>query len=86
MKAFAYGVWLQWKIDFRKKDVLMMYYIMPLAFFLFMGGIFSSIDPGMKQTLAYACLLYTSPTIPCLLADNGRAVSQKNAARCATPC
>lgn len=58
MKAFAYGVWLQWKIDFRKKDVLMMYYIMPLAFFLFMGGIFSSIDPDMKETLAYAMTVF----------------------------
>ncbi|WP_139652800.1 ABC transporter permease [Raoultibacter phocaeensis] len=58
MKAFWYGALLQWKIDIRRKDVLVMYYLMPLAFFLFMGGIFSSIDAGMKETLVYAMSVF----------------------------
>lgn len=58
MKAFLYGVALQWRIDFRRKDVLMMYYLMPLVFFFFMGGIFTSIDSSMKQTLIYAMTIF----------------------------
>jgi hypothetical protein len=40
MSAFLYGVVLQWKLDFRNKGVLLTYYVVPLVFFAFMGGIF----------------------------------------------
>lgn len=51
MNAFLYGVSLQWKMDLRNKGVLLTYYGVPLLFFAFMGGIFSSINPASKDTL-----------------------------------
>lgn len=51
MKAFLYGVLLQWKIDFRNKGILLTYYVVPLVFFGFMGGIFTTITPDSKHTL-----------------------------------
>ncbi len=51
MSAFLYGVALQWKLDICNKGILLTYYIVPLVFFAFMGGIFTSIDPNAKDTL-----------------------------------
>jgi ABC-2 type transport system permease protein len=51
MSTFLYGVVLQWKLDIRNKGVLLTYYVVPLVFFAFMGGIFSSINPASKDTL-----------------------------------
>lgn len=51
MSAFLYGIALQWKIDLRNKDIMLTYYVVPLVFFAFMGGIFTSIDPIAKDTL-----------------------------------
>lgn len=51
MKAFLYGVCLQWKLDIRNKDIIIVYYIVPIVFFMFMGGIFSSINPLAYETL-----------------------------------
>ena len=58
MNAFLYGVALQWKLDFRNKGVLLTYYVVPLVFFAFMGGIFSSIDPTAKDTLIQAMTVF----------------------------
>lgn len=51
MNGFLYGVALQWKLDIRSKSLLITCYIVPLIFFLLMGGIFTSIMPEMKETL-----------------------------------
>lgn len=51
MSAFIYGVTLQWKLDIRSKTLLITCYIVPLLFFFLMGGIFTSINPEMKDTL-----------------------------------
>lgn len=51
MNAFAYGIFLQWKLDIRNKGVVLTYYVVPLVFFGFMGGIFTSINPVAKLTL-----------------------------------
>ena len=51
MSAFLYGVALQWKLDIRSKSLLVTCYIVPLIFFLLMGGIFTSVMPEMKETL-----------------------------------
>lgn len=51
MNAFLYGVILQWKLDLRNKGILLTYYVVPLVFFIFMGSIFTSIDPLAKDTL-----------------------------------
>ncbi|MEQ8196523.1 MAG: ABC transporter permease [Clostridiaceae bacterium] len=51
MSAFLYGILLQWKLDLRNKGILLTYYVVPLVFFGFMGGIFTSITPDTKNTL-----------------------------------
>ncbi|UYP00349.1 ABC transporter permease [Oceanotoga sp. DSM 15011] len=51
MRAFLYGVVLQWKLDIRSNTSLVTCYLVPLLFFAIMGGIFTSIVPTMKNTL-----------------------------------
>lgn len=58
MSAFLYGVFLQWKLDMRNKGVLLTYYVVPLVFFAFMGGIFSSINPEAKNTLIQSMTVF----------------------------
>lgn len=58
MNAFIYGVILQWKLDFRNKGVLLTYYVVPLVFFAFMGGIFSTINPESKNTLIQSMTVF----------------------------
>jgi ABC-2 type transport system permease protein len=58
MNGFLYGVVLQWKLDFRNKGVLLTYYVVPLIFFAFMGGIFSSINPSSKDTLIQSMTVF----------------------------
>lgn len=51
MGAFLYGVGLQWRLDIRSRALLVTCYAVPLIFFLLMGGIFTSVMPGMGETL-----------------------------------
>ena len=51
MSGFLYGVALQWKLDIRSKSLLVTCYVIPLIFFLLMGGIFTSVMPDMRCTL-----------------------------------
>ena len=51
MNGFLYSLALQWKLDIRSKSLLVTYYIVPLIFFLLMGGIFGSVMPEMGSTL-----------------------------------
>ena len=51
MNGFLYGVALQWKLDIRSKSLLVTCYVVPLIFFLLMGGIFTSVMPEMRSTL-----------------------------------
>lgn len=51
MNGFLYGVALQWKLDIRSRSLLVTCYIVPLIFFLLMGGIFTSVMPEMRSTL-----------------------------------
>ncbi len=44
MLSIIEGVKLQFKLDLRNRSVFLTYYVIPLVFFLFMGGIFSSIQ------------------------------------------
>lgn len=57
MSGFLYGVALQWKLDIRSKSLLVTCYIVPLIFFLLMGGIFASIMPDMKGTLIQSMIV-----------------------------
>lgn len=58
MSAFLYGVILQWKIDLRNRDIMLTYYVVPLVFFAFMGGIFTSINPEAKNTLIQSMTVF----------------------------
>lgn len=58
MGAFLYGVLLQWKLDLRNKGILLTYYVVPLVFFGFMGGIFTSITPDTKSTLIQSMSIF----------------------------
>lgn len=51
MSKFLYTFLLQWKLDVRNRDILIMYYLVPIGFFLFIGGIFTSIMPDSIETL-----------------------------------
>lgn len=58
MKAFLYNLTLQWKIDMRNKHILIVYYIVPIFFFLFMSSIFSSVMPDYKKTLVQSMAVF----------------------------
>ncbi len=57
MNGFLYGAALQWKLDIRSKSLLVTCYIVPLIFFLLMGGIFTSVMPEMRSTLIQSMLV-----------------------------
>lgn len=58
MEAFLYGVSLQWKLDIRSRTLLTTCYIVPLLFFVVMGGVFTSIMPGVEQTLIQSMTVF----------------------------
>lgn len=58
MRAFLYGVFLQWKLDIRSKTLLITCYIVPLLFFLIMGGIFTSVMPEARYTLIQSMTVF----------------------------
>lgn len=51
MRGFLYSAALQLKLDIRSRNLLIAGYMVPLVFFIFMGGIFTSVMPEMKNTL-----------------------------------
>ena len=57
MNGFLYGIALQWKMDVRSKSLLVTCYIVPLIFFLLMGGIFTSVMPEMRSTLIQSMIV-----------------------------
>lgn len=57
MNGFLYSVALQWKLDIRSKSLLVTFYIVPLIFFLIMGGIFTSVIPEMGSTLIHSMIV-----------------------------
>lgn len=57
MNGFLYSLALQWRLDIRSKSLLVTYYIVPLIFFLLMGGIFTSVIPDMSSTLIQSMIV-----------------------------
>ena len=57
MNGFIYSLTLQWKLDIRSKSLLVTYYIVPLLFFLIMGGIFTSVMPELGSTLIQSMIV-----------------------------
>ncbi len=51
MKALAYGIGLQFRMDLRSKSLLVTCYLVPLVFYALMGGIFTSVMPEVGDTL-----------------------------------
>ena len=62
MNGFLYSLALQWKLDIRSKSLLVTYYIVPLIFFLLMGGIFTSVMPEMRTTLIQSMIVMSVST------------------------
>lgn len=58
MGAFFYGIALQWRLDLRNRGILLTYYIVPLVFFAFMSGIFTSINPVAHETLIQSMTVF----------------------------
>ena len=58
MKALLYGIGLQFKLDIRSRSMLITCYLVPIVFFLFMGGIFTSIDTTATQTLVSSMTVF----------------------------
>ena len=57
MSAFAYGLFLQWKLDIRGKSLLITCYAIPLAFFFVMGAVFTNIMPEAGYTLIQTMII-----------------------------
>ena len=57
MNGFLYSLTLHWKLDIRSKSLLVTYYIVPIIFFLLMGGIFTSVMPEMGSTLIQSMIV-----------------------------
>ena len=45
MRAYAYGIGLQFRLDIRSKNLLLTCYLVPLLFFAVMGSIFTALTP-----------------------------------------
>lgn len=58
MSGFWYGVGLQWKMDIRSKTLLITCYVVPLLFYMVMGGIFTSINPEAKLSLIQSMTVF----------------------------
>lgn len=58
MQAFLYGIFLQWKLDLRNREIIIVYYIVPLVFFAFMGGIFTTINPIAYKTVIASMVIF----------------------------
>lgn len=58
MSAFLYGVGLQMKLDIRSKTMLITCYLLPLTFFLLVGGIFTAVMPDARQTLIQSMTVF----------------------------
>lgn len=52
MTAFLYEIILHLKLSIRSKELLVHFYIVPFIFYVFIGKIFTSIDPNSYKTIA----------------------------------
>ena len=58
MKAFAHHLAYDFKTGIRDRSKLLMYYLFPLVFFVLVGGLMASLNPGFKQTMLPAMALF----------------------------
>ena len=58
MTAIFKQLSIQFKMDLRERGTLMVFYLIPLLFFLVMGAVFSSVSPMMKSTLTASMSIF----------------------------
>ncbi len=58
MTVFLKYLSIQFKMDLRDRGTLMNFYVVPIVFFFVIGGVFSSINPTMKMTLAATMTIF----------------------------
>lgn len=58
MKAFFTHLFIQFKLGLRDKTLLIDFYIVPLGFYLIMGGVMSGINPAFKATLTTSMMAF----------------------------
>lgn len=59
MKALAVQLWVQLKMDLRDKGTLMIYYLVPLIFYLVMGSIMKAIALGAGTPMVLSITIFT---------------------------
>ena len=58
MNAFIYGLIIHFKMNLRDKELIIFYYLVPLLFYLFMGGVFTSIMPDSYKTIIQSMSIF----------------------------
>ncbi|HML48590.1 MAG TPA: ABC transporter permease [Clostridia bacterium] len=58
MKAFAVQLWVQMRMDLRDKGTLMVYYLVPLVFYLVMGSIMKAIAMETQAPLILSITIF----------------------------
>jgi ABC-2 type transport system permease protein len=58
MTAFFHHFAYDFKTGIRDRSRLLMFYLFPLAFFFLIGGLMSSLNPGFRQTMIPAMVLF----------------------------
>ncbi len=58
MKALIFSILLQWKLNFRSKEILVHFYVVPLIFYVFIGSIFISINPQLTETIVASMTVF----------------------------
>jgi ABC-2 type transport system permease protein len=58
MNAFLKHMLIQFKLGLRDKTLLVDFYLLPICFYLIMGGVMSSINPQFKQTLITSMIVF----------------------------
>jgi ABC-2 type transport system permease protein len=58
MKAFCTQLYIQFRSDFRDKGVLMVYYLVPIAFYLIMGSILKTMEQESASSLILSITIF----------------------------
>jgi ABC-2 type transport system permease protein len=58
MTAFFHHLAYDFKTGIRDRSKLLMFYLFPIVFFVLVGGLMSSINPGFKQTMVPGMVLF----------------------------
>ncbi|HHT93700.1 MAG TPA: ABC transporter permease [Clostridiaceae bacterium] len=60
MKALIKQLSIQLKMDVRDKGTLMVFYLVPLGFFIVVGAVFSSVNPEIKPILSATMAIFST--------------------------